>query len=210
MREIPDISILESKLTRLSTMRDMVESSIESTQEEIIDLEEEVEVLGMVSELFRSLIDREIEQSVVSLKRLQSKGMAVVFDDQEVSVEASVKVQRGKVSVDLETCQGGSHEDVMEAYGGSVATLQSVLLRLMVMMRRRMRLCMFLDESLPAFHPEYARNMSKFFRTLCKKVGLDMMVITQSSELTEFADKVYEVRKGKSGVFFEEITGRQV
>lgn len=206
MKEIPDISRVETRLTSLSAMQRMVKSVITSTEKEISSLEAEVEVLGMVAELFRSLIDKEIEQTVASLKRLQDQGMGMVFPDQEVSVDASINVRRGKVSVDLATCQGESQGPVMDAYGGSVATLQSVLLRLQVIKRRGLRPCLFLDESLAAFDPDYAQNMSKFFQLVCKKMNIDMMVITHSEELCEYADKIYQVRKGKDGVFFEDLT----
>jgi len=204
LKQVPDISPLEKKLTRMVAMRDMVSSDIFNLEGKIETLDGEVKVLEMVSELFRTLIDKEIQQAVETLKRLQSKGLGVVFEDQEVSVEASVSVKRGKVSVDLATCQDGSEGNAMESYGGSVVTLQSILLRLMVIKRRGLRPCLFLDESISAISEEYAKNMSKFFQTLCRKLGLDMMVITHNAELAEHADKIYRVRKGEGGVFFEE------
>lgn len=204
LKQIPDFSDVEKGLSRLSGMRDLVRGEVSRLEKDIVHWEEEVRILELVSELFRTLIDREIEQAVLTLKRLQSKGLAVVFDDQEVSLDASVSVKRGKVSVDLATCQGGTSGDVLDSYGGSIATLQSILLRLIVLRRRGLRPCLFLDESISAVSSEYARNMSRFFKLLCKKLNLDMLVITLDSELTEHADRVYRVKKGENGAYFEE------
>ncbi|MBD3262263.1 MAG: hypothetical protein GF334_11475 [Candidatus Altiarchaeales archaeon] len=204
-KEIPSVSPLEERITRVVTMRDMASSDVDRLGKEVLELEEEIKTLDMVSELFRTLIDKEIQQAVGTLKRLQTKGLGVVFDDQDVAVEADVSVKRGKVSVDLATCEDGSSGDVLEDYGGSIATLQSILLRLMVIRRRGLRSCLFLDESISAVNANYARNMSKFFKTLCSKLDLDMMVITHNESLTEHADKVYRVKKGVKGVSFEEV-----
>lgn len=176
----------------------------------ILQLEQEAELLGRVSDVFRSLIDKEILHSVRAVERLLTEGLQTVFDDQDLRVTATVNVVRGKVSVDLKTIQKGSDGSITEgacgdAFGGAVLTVQSILMRVLVLLRRGMRPVLFLDETLPALDNNYAANMGQFLCKLCDKLGLDILLVTHNPILENAAQHAYQIKKTKGVARFEKI-----
>ena len=192
-------------------MRESVQRRLEDTRNEIGQLENQEESLEMVANIFRQLIDNEITEGVQAVEKLLSEGLASVFDDQELWVDANVEVQRGKVSVDLITKQKQPDGTVIEgssndAFGGAVMTVQSVLLRIIVLLRRDMRPLLLLDESLPAFDAHYVTNMGRFLSLLCKRVGMDILLVSHNPALVEAADKAYTIQIKDGASIFKEVS----
>tara|TARA_B100000963_G_C22616435_1_gene667583 strand:- start:61 stop:642 length:582 start_codon:yes stop_codon:yes gene_type:complete len=188
-------------------------SLLEQTNAKIASLVEEERLLGYVSDLFRELIDAEIKSGVQITENLLSDGLSAVFYDQMLSVKAEVGVQRGKITVDLITSQMQENGQITEGiategFGGSVATVQSTLLRLIVAMRRKLRLVLFLDESLGALDEQYVERMGNFLRDLCEKLGVDILLITHNPPLVHAAHKAYRIKPHKDGAKFELIGGK--
>jgi len=207
------ITALRSRLDRVLGRRDGVKQSLSGIHTDIRRLEIDDVILGKISELFRQIIDQEVTAGVQAVERLQTEGLQAVFPDQDLRVKATVEVTRGRVSVDLVTIQkdlDGSEIEgpVEDAFGGAVATVQSVLLRVILMLRRGLHPVMFLDETLPALDDAYTINTGKFLSTLCRRLGVDILLVTHNPVLVEIADKAYRIVK-KGGVAGFEKAGRQ-
>jgi len=194
------IPALRSRLDRVLGVRDGVATRLQSTETEIARLEKEEQLLDMVSNLFRTLIDTEVTEGVKAVEQLLTEGLQAVFDDQDLSVRSEVSIKKGKVSVDFITVQRHPDGSVTEglsreAFGGAVTTVQSVLLRIMVVLRRGMRPLLLLDESLPAFDPNYVHNMGRFIQLLCKRLQVDLLLVTHNPALVEASNVGYEIQK---------------
>jgi len=202
---ISDVSNLRSRVDMVIGLREAVRTRIKNIQTEIGNLEVEGDLLDRVSGLFRSLIDKEITDSVAAVEKLQSEGLQSVFDDQNLSVKGEVEVLRGKVSVGMKTLDCKDDGTVVEgmandAFGGAVTTLQSVLMRITILVKRGMRPLLLLDEALPAINHEYVVNTGKFLEAICKRMGLDILLITHDTVLVDAGHNPYRVRKGKQGI----------
>jgi energy-coupling factor transporter ATP-binding protein EcfA2 len=182
---------------------------LDSARRDIHRLESEETLLVLVQTLLQSLIDKEVTYGVQAVERLQTDGLRTVFGDQDLSVKSSVDVQRGKVSVELVTVQkllGQEVEGVSgDAFGGAVTTVQSVLLRITMILRRGLRPLMFLDETLPAFDHNYVVNMGAFLSALCSKLNMDILLVTHNPALVEAADHAYRLVR-KNGSVKVEVT----
>lgn len=208
MTPLPDITGLRSKVDRATALRDDAVRRYEEVKTEIRSLENEEELLGLVSELFRRMIDLEVTTGVKAVEKLQSEGLQSVFTDQDISVEAEVDVVRGKVSVDLTTVQNRPDGSTIkgsstEGFGGSVTTVQSVLLRLTVILRRGLRPLVLLDEALPAFDAEYIVNVGDFLKVLCDRLGVDILMVTHNIPLWESVNSAYRAVRHPKGAKFE-------
>ena len=192
-------------------LRDGLRARLSETQASIGRLREEADLLDRVSELFRLLIDTEVTIGIQAVEKLQTEGLRSVFDDQDLSVRSVVDIQRGKVSVDLITVQrqgsgpvpsdpdGDIEGASNDAFGGAVSTVESVLLRVAIILRRGLRMFMWLDETLPAFDSQYVVNMGRFLSVLCKRLHMDILCVTHNHLLADAADKRYHVA-GSNGV----------
>lgn len=177
---------------------------------EVQTLEDEEEILDLVGGLFRTLIDTEVTENVRAVERLLTEGLQSVFADMDISVTTNVETQRGKVAVELVTVQkqpnGMTTEgSAVDAYGGSVATLQSVLLRVIVVLRRGMRPLLLLDESLGAVAEHYVPKVGRFLSILCDRLGMDVLAVTHNPTLVEAGDKAYRIHKARGIATFKEI-----
>lgn len=207
--EHSSLSTIRSRLDRALALRDAADTRLKNTQKGITRLEKELVLLDGVQALFQKFIDQEVNIGVQAVTQLLTEGLRAVFNDQEIQVKANVVIERGKVAVDLVTVQtpaGATHEiegDCNDSYGGSVATVQSVLLRVIIVYRRGLRPALWLDETLGAFDPNYVINMGTFLNTLCKRLGMDMLDVTQNVPLLETANRAYRIKRNGHAVFSE-------
>jgi hypothetical protein len=197
---VPSTQALRSKADKASGRRASVLARRDETQAKIDKLMADEDRLDKVSTLFKTLIDREITDNVQAVEKLLTEGLRAVFDDQDLWVTTEVEAKHGKISVDLITNQRHPDGSVVagissEAFGGAVTTVQSVLLRLSVLLRRGLRPVIFLDESLPAINQNYIGNMAKFLQALCARMGVDILMVSHDPMLIEAAQKAYQIRK---------------
>ena len=185
--DLPEFSVrsLRSRLDRIVGYRDATADRLRAAQSEIQRLEDEDALLDLVGNLFRTLIDSEVTESVHAVEKLLTEGLQAVFDDQDLHVRSEVEVQRGKVSVDLITVQKQANGMITEgisndAFGGAVTTVQSVLMRIIVLLRRGLRPLLLLDETLPAFDESYVHIAGRFLSVLCERLGLDILLVTHN------------------------------
>jgi hypothetical protein len=207
---LPSASNLRARLERARGLRDGVRDRLAANQKDITRLDLEGRLLDAVATLLRQLIDREVTVGVQAVEQLQTEGLQTVFTDQDLKVKAQVEVQRGKVSVDLLTVQklpgGGEVEGLSnDAFGGAVSTVQSVLLRLIIILRRGLRPVLIMDETLPAFDANYVVNMGKFLSALCKRLGVDILLVAHNPALVEAADHAYRITRKDGHAKFEVV-----
>jgi len=168
--ELPSIGSLRSKADQAIGFRDALQRRNKTNQQEIRDLTNEEALLLLVAELLRTLVDAEVTEGVEAVTKLQTEGLQEIFPDKDVSPEADVTSSRGKVSVDLMTVDRKPDGEVVKGadvdfFGGSISTVESVLLRIIVIMRRGLRPLLVLDETLGAIAKLYVDRMATFLRT---------------------------------------------
>ncbi len=195
-----DFDSLYSDFVRVQTIRNSEQSKLEELETKIDSLTSSKDVLEKVSELLRRLIDQEVIDNAKTAEGLLTEGLKAIFDDLDLSAKASVDVQRGKVSVELLTVQTENDGTITEglstdAYGGSVTTVQSVLLRIVVLTRRGMRPLLLLDESLAAIAESYVPRVGEFLSVLSDRLGLDVLAVTHNPALIEQAKTAYRISK---------------
>ena len=138
---------------------------------------------------------------------LLTEGLQAVFPDQNLSVVPKVELQRGKVAVDLTTTQvhGGTTIEggCNDAFGGAVTTIQSVLLRIFVLLKRGLRPVLLMDETLPAFDGNYVHNIGAFLSLVSKRLGVDILLVTHNPALVEAGDRVYRISRKDGAASFE-------
>lgn len=189
---------------------DQVRNTLAGARSDVTRLSNEAELLDHVSETLRQFVDAEITDGVKAVEALQTEGLRAVFSDQDIRVRADVEVLRGKVNVSLVTVQrkadGTEVEgETLDGFGGSVSTIQSILLRLAIIFRRGLRPVLFLDETLPAFDDKYVHSMAAFLKMLCKRLGVDILLVTHNTALIEASDRAYKIRWDDDSSTFQRL-----
>lgn len=200
---VPDFTALDDLLsssTRVESLRDAAVKRLTEVEDQIVELEAEEAILNRVADLFRFMIDQEVIENAKTAQDLLTEGLRAVFDDLDLSVRADVTVKAGKVSVDLVTIQEQDDGTLTEgsptdAYGGSVATVQSVLLRIVVLSRRGLRPFLLLDESLGAVAEHYVPRVGHFLNLLSDRMGLDVLAVSHNPVMVEASHQAYRIKK---------------
>lgn len=198
---------LQADLARTEALRDSAVRRLKKARDRVGALEADSAVLERVADLFRLLIDREVIENAKTAQELLTEGLQAVFDDLDLSVRADVDIQRGKVAVNLITIQKQADGTTTEgsstdAYGGSIATVQSVLLRIVVLSRRGLRPFLILDESLGAVAEQYVPRVGKFLGLLADRLELDILAVSHNPVIVEEATKAYRIsNKGGEATF---------
>lgn len=207
---IDNFESLRSDYSRAEALRDSAQKRLTEGEARVIHLEGEISLLDKVADLFRLLIDQEVIDNAKTAQELLTEGLQAVFDDLDLSVRSDVNIERGKVSVDLITVQkdtdGTTTEGVAtDAYGGSVATVESVLLRLVVLTRRGLRPLLLMDESLGAVAERYVPRVGRFLSLLSDRLGVDILVVSHNPVLVETAKHAYRIQKKDGAATFKKI-----
>lgn len=204
------LGAFRADLSQALALRESAARRLREKELLVLRLEAEAEVLDRVADLFRLLIDREVMDNAKTAQELLTEGLQAVFDDLDLSVRAEVEVQRGKVSVDLVTIQkhsDGSYSEgtSLDSYGGSVSTVQSVLLRIVVLTRRGLRPLLLLDESLAAVAEHYVPRVGKFLSVLADRLGIDILAVSHNPVMVEVSDIAYRIHNSEGVATFKKI-----
>ena len=202
--EIPSLDQLKSDFSRVMGQKDALLKDASRLKITISDLDEEEKMLGRVADLFRALIDKAVEEGLEAIETIQTDGLQRVFDDLDLSLKAEMEIRRGKVHVNLVTCDKKPDGFVIEgksfdSFGGSVIAVESILMRVTVIIRRGLRPMLLLDESLGALDDNYVTNIGRLLRSLSETLGLDILAITHNPQLVESAHRAYRAHRGSAG-----------
>lgn len=197
MEGIPDLTRVRQMANKAVAFREALDAQLEDNRQETRRLEEELAELDMVGSVLRQLIDAEVIDGVKAVEKLQTEGLQEIFHDQPLSVRADIGESRGKVSVNFLTQRQGRDGTLVEglvdqSFGGSVLTIQSILMRVTLIYRRKMRPLLLLDETLAAVANRYVDRAGRFLGVLCDH-GLDVLLITHDEALVGVARRAYKV-----------------
>ena len=181
-----------SKSEKLSNQRDFLEKEKEKVEIEIDELEEEILLLKKVEELFKFLLDEYVHKYAESFSRVVTEGLQTIFYDQDLDFNVNVTQKRGKVHIEFETVRGDHKGQALESFGGGVAAVESLLLRILVVLKTGLSKYLILDESISSLSEEYIENMGSFLRKLCSQLDMNILLITHNREFSEHSDSSYK------------------
>jgi hypothetical protein len=192
---LKDIQAFESRILH---DKNSLSYRINLLEDEVLQLGETIEDHIIVGTLFRGLLDDEVAKAKQSLEDITTEALQTIFTDQDLSVRVDVTTKRDKVYANIVTLRkmpDGSviEGDVLTSFGGAVATVQCLILRLIVTIKQNLRPVILLDESLAAISREYIIRTAKFLRHLCRTMGAKVLIVTHNPHLVAEADNAYEV-----------------
>lgn len=181
-----------SRMDRALGKRDLLQRQEKEYENEVERLREEIMILEKVEELYKFVLDKYVNRYAESFSALVTEGMQAIFYDQDISFEVQVGQKHGKVWLDFVTAQGEHRGMSLESFGGGVASVQSLLLRLLVLLKKDLARYLILDESLAALSEEYVGNAGQFIKKMCEKLGVNVLLITHNKAFLEYADHAYQ------------------
>jgi DNA repair exonuclease SbcCD ATPase subunit len=156
------------------------------------------------STVLKHLLDIMVKDEVARMAGLITYGLKTIFEDQNLTFTPEITKKNEKIYIELKTNNDGV-EGGYKSFGGSVAVIESFLLRVLCLLKKKSAKLMILDETFAAVGKEYIANTGNLISELSKKIGLDVLLVTHQTEFQHNADHVYRVRESKNGLIMEKI-----
>lgn len=171
---------------------------------EIDDFKKEVDVLSRTSIVLKHLLDVMVKDEINKMADLITYGLKTIFEDQSLSFIPKIIKKNEKIHIELKTENGGIEGD-FESFGGSVAVIESFLIRILCVLKKKLARLLLLDETFAAVGEDYIANTSKLISQLSHKLGIDTLLVTHNKDFINYSDNVYRVKESPDGLMIEKI-----
>jgi len=188
---------VEASATRLTTLRDRLNSELATKEAEAADLTDRMAKLVKVGELFRALMDQLVTKQVRTVEAVVTEGLSTIFHDLDLGFEADLSTKYNKVSVDFLFRQGSKDDPLairgkpLDAFGGGPSAVADLILRMLAVLRLKKKPLLLLDETLASVSDEYVDATGHFLKQLSESMGLDVLLVTHKHTFLDHADKSY-------------------
>jgi DNA repair exonuclease SbcCD ATPase subunit len=195
---------LQSRIDRVDGSYQVLKSSEESVQSAITVLKEDIDLLIKTGEVLKHLLNNMVKDEINRMSGLITYGLKTIFEDQNLTFHPIIGKKNDKVFIELKTANNGV-EGEFGSFGGSVAVIESFLLRVICMLKLNLARFMLLDETFASVGSDYIQNTSKMIGELSKKLGLDVLLVTHQPEFQNYANRVYKVHESPDGLSMERL-----
>ena len=202
---------IKERFLKLKALKEVEQKRVNDLDTEIAFLECDLDVKQQAQGVLDLLAQKEVDEGVKTYISLLDEGLKAIFPEQDISQEAEITKVRGKVAVRLKTVVKGKDGIIVEGegldtFGGAVSTVQSLLLRVSLLLKRELRPILVLDETFPAVDENRVDLLVSFLKALCKKTDMDILCISHNASIADGADLSYRVKATKQGAKFTKIS----
>ena len=176
------------------------QSSIDFNNSQIDGLKGEILHLGEVKKLLIRLKNNKMIEKKDFILNTINTALSDVFVDKRVrlDIEASnTTSSAGKINIKYDIVyyendiEMGRNETLLISIGGGVMSFISILFKILVgYLYSKNKLYIF-DESLAEVSELYRPRMAQFLQKFCEVQGFTIILITQTSDIAEYADLAY-------------------
>ena len=200
MNQIQD---LRNSLERRKGKRDQIEVSITTLSERLSDTKRDLRRYEEAREILRAVGLETQRMLQYHISDITSLALEAVFDDPYELVVEFVQ-RRNKTECDLFFSRRGSRVDPLDASGGGAVDVASFALRIAAwsMQSPKRRNVIILDEPMKFLDTQTDRleRASMMLKELSERLGLQFIIVTHEDTLTQYADRVFQVRQSRKGV----------
>jgi len=190
------VSDLRSELDRRQGQKQQTEENLEEAKSRLAQYKQKMERHEEAREVLRTVSLKTQEALAFHISEITSLALQSVFEDPYDLVVDFVQ-RRNKTECDLLFERNGNQVNPMDASGGGAVDVASFALRVASwsMQRPRTRPVIVLDEPMRFLSTDLQPKAAQMFEQLSEKLGLQFIIVTHEEELTERANKVFDVSK---------------
>ena len=192
-----------SRMDELKGKRKIIKKSIDSNKSLVSRLKKQLVRYEQAREIIRTVGILTQQQLTFHISDVVSLALDTVFDDPyEFTVEFVRR--RGKSECDLFFVRNGQKIHPLSASGGGAVDIASFALRVASwsMQLDRTDSVLLLDEPFKNLSSDYLSYASELLKKVSEKLHLQVIMVSHSAELVDYADKVFQcsIRNGVSKV----------
>ena len=155
------------------------------------------ETLSKVSELYRVLIDRMVLNQVKVIEEVVTEGLQTIFFNLDLRFVVELSTKNSRVSADFFICDGdpdngGIKGPPLESFGGGPASIVSLILRVLTLIRLKRHKLLLLDETLGAVSEDYIETTGQFLKKLSETTALPILMVTHNPSFLDHSTAAYQ------------------
>jgi len=197
MIEFDGIKNLRDKVTRLQGKRQQLQSFIHETRKNIRVLEVEDEHYQKAVEIVRIVGLETQKQLEFHIASVVTAALKAVFGNEAYEMKVEFVERRNTTECDLFFEKDGRRYKPMDASGGGAVDVAAFALRVAAwsMKKPKLRNTIILDEPLRFLSKDLQAKASRILKELSEQLGIQFIIVTHEEELTDAADKIFQVSK---------------
>jgi DNA repair ATPase RecN len=195
------ISELRKRHTQEIAKRDALRDHLTETKSHLETEETLLENCQKARAIVQTVAEQTQKKIEFHISNLVSMALASVFPSPYEFVLRFVQ-RRNKTEADLIFMKNGNEGDPVDISGGGALDVASFALRVAIWSIKPSRNTLLLDEPGKFISRDLQNKFSDMIKHLSTKLGLQFIVVSHVPEITESADKVFEIinNKGESNV----------
>lgn len=188
------ITKTKSALYRDQGKRNLLQDQKKSAEREQKELEKHYDSVIKARSVIQIVAENTQKSIEYHVSNLVTMALSSVFPD---PYEFSLRFvqRRNKTEADLIFSKGKNEtDDILNTGGGGVADVASFALKVSLWSIKKNRPVFFLDETFKFLHnPAYQEKASEMIKEVSRKLGLQIIIISDQQNILKEADKVIEI-----------------
>jgi len=197
-----NLSDLKKEVTKRINEKAFIQKEVESLLSQKLEFKKSITKKEKALVIVKDTALKTQAQLEFHLSEMVSAGLNTVFEE-AYDFAVKFELRRGKTECDLFFKKGEQLIDPLRFSGLGAADVAAFALRCAAWsMDKQYRNTLILDEPLKHLSVNQHKNAGKMIKTLSEKLGLQIIMISHSERITEYADRVFKVKmkKGVSSV----------
>jgi len=128
-----------------------------------------------------------------ALKDIFESNYRLDIQPKEMKGKSAASIQKYDIIFFQNDIEIARNDALLTSNGGGVLSIASLFFKILIGYLYSKNKFYIFDEALSQVSPQYRERLSKFLKVFCEKYGFTLVVVSQTEELEEHADLVYEV-----------------
>jgi DNA repair exonuclease SbcCD ATPase subunit len=196
-----EVKHLRSRLDQIKGQKQALRSRISELRQEIEQLQQSFIDHEEAREIIREVGLKTQSQLQYHISDITSLALEAVFPD-PYQLKVEFVQRRNKTECDLLFVRGDMEVDPLESSGYGAVDVAAFALRVASwsMQQPRSRNLIILDEPMGFLSTNFQPAASRMIKELSERLGIQFIIVTHEDILTEHADRIFVVEKGKDGI----------
>jgi DNA repair exonuclease SbcCD ATPase subunit len=176
-------------------------NDLENARNQIKSLQNQQDDLNMVMAMFNKLIDEKRKQTMDKIVNVVSYGLQKVFENPEMKLVVTEKMQRNQKFYVLGYSDGGGGVSTQwdEASGG-VRDVVILMLKVIFLTISSNRRFLVMDESFVGLDAQRRENLIEFLNELTAKFDVQFFFVSHLDDLNAAATDLFKISGNSTGV----------
>jgi hypothetical protein len=192
----------------LKIEKSLMDKQKQDLQQEVNHSQKEVQILTKVTNALDQIILNQQKIAIDSLTSILTTGLKMMFGA-DVQVHITHKLSHNYFHFDIQTQMTNANGEIIrgnhDAFGGSLTTVESLLLRVITILKFKMRRILLLDEFFGSLDADRIEALRPLLSLLVKEYQFDILCVTHDDELAQLSNICYELQNLRQGVTFKKI-----